>query len=128
MAELTLRDPLSSMEIKEIILQEIEKSLNRDSTLLNDITYAGFRANFQIKISFERSLTPPTMAWGKIDQTSTESGLTEPAGDAEVAGDYTAGAPNVERQEHNLPIPVLVQTPSGLVRKRVNIKRAGRKG
>src|SRR5450432_1347176 len=126
MPELTLRDPLNAQEIKEIILQEIGKSLDRDSTLLNDITYPGFTAKYAINLTYERSKVPPTLVWGETGVKTTEE-PTEPAGEVNVVGDYTAGPPNVERQSHDLPIPVMVMTPTGQVRKRVKIERQGKK-
>ncbi len=129
MSELTLRDPLNSAEIVEILLQEIENRLKADSTLTSDITYSGFQANFEIKLKLQRPVPVQTLVWGeKSDGTpiSPENGLTS---ETTVAADYEAGPPNVERQSHNLPVPVMIQTPTGPVKKKVHIERAGqRKG
>lgn len=119
--ERTLTDPLCGSEIKAILLNEIEKRLNGDSTLLDDLAYAGFTAKFDIKISFLRSLTQPTLIWGTAAaDTGAESA---PAGETAISGTYVSPAPNVARSENNLPIPVLVATPAGMVRKRVQIER-----
>lgn len=122
MSEKTLNDPLSGREIKEIILQEIERRLNGDSTLLDDLAYGGFTAKFDIKISFVRSLTPATLVWGEVEQKGAEG--AEGAGATIVVDTYSSPAPNVARQEHNLPVPVMVQTPQGPQRRRVQIERA----
>ena len=128
MAELTLRDPLAANEIIEILLQEIEKRLRADCTLMGDLTYSGFKATFTLNLAYERSLTKPTTVWGTASTpASPESGPTIDAGAAAISGEYVAGAPNVERQSHDLPIPVLVQTPAGTERRRVKIERAGKK-
>jgi len=120
MAEKTLNDPLADFEIKDIICAEIRKRLDGDCTLMGGQAYAGFTAKFDIKINYIRSLTPPTLVWGVLG-TKAEG---EPAGEIAVADTYTSGAPNVERQDHNLPIPVLVQTPTGPVRRRVHVEKA----
>lgn len=127
MAELTLRDPLSGAEIKEILLQEIANRLDGDSTLLDDLTYAGFKAKFDIRIGFVRSLTPESLIWGNSERNPEPETATEDAGSASIHDDYTSSAPNVERTEHNLPIPVMIQTPTGMERRKVQIERTGRK-
>jgi hypothetical protein len=124
LAERTLADPLSGAEIKAIILDEIEKRLNGDCTLGNDLAYAGFTAKFEIKVSFVRSLVKESLVWGTAATAAPEGVETEVEKERTVAEDaYTSAAPDVERQEHNLPIPVLVQTPTGPVRQRVHIER-----
>lgn len=122
MPEKTLNDPLSGAEIKIILLQEIKRRLDGDSTLLDDLAYGGFAAKFDIKVSFVRSLTPTTLIWGNAERTA--EGETEPAGATILVADYTSPAPNVARQEHDLPVPVLVQTPSGPQRRKVHIEKA----
>jgi len=117
MAERTLNEQLSGDEIKTILLKQIEDRLDGDSTLLNDIAYAGFHAKFEIKLSFVRSLTKPTEVWGSAG-TPVEGGET-----VEVQGEFKTDQPDVARQEHNLPIPVLAQTPNGPERRRVRIER-----
>lgn len=127
MAEKTLNDPLSGFEIKQILLDEIEKRLNGDCTLGNDLAYAGFQAKFDIKVTFLRSVTPPTLIWGSTDKKAPEGIEIEVAPEvASLADTYTSPAPNVARTEHSLPIPVIVQTPTGPVRQRVHIE--GKRG
>jgi hypothetical protein len=122
MAEKTTNDPLSGAEIKEIILREIEKRMNGDSTLNDDLAYAGFTAKFEVKVAYLRSLTKETLVWSSVSQDITAD--TEPAGETTVFDTYVAPAPNVARQQNNLPIPVLIQTPTGTQRKRVQIEKA----
>ncbi len=127
MSEKTLNDPLSGFEIKEIILQEIGKRLDGDTTLENDIAYAGFTAKFDIGITFLRSLTKPTQVWGAvahINPTSVEEiNATEYKG-LQIQDSYTSNpSPDVERQSHDLLIPVMMSTPTGMERKRVRLGR-----
>lgn len=129
MAERTLNDPLSGSEIKAILLQEIEKRLDGDTTLENDVAYAGFTAKFDIRITFLRSLTRPTEIWGGAElQTTVPGDQTETI--AVTDSHTSAESPDVERQDHDLPIPVLMNTPSGMERRSVHIeqgeKRRGR--
>ena len=48
MPELTLGDPLSGAEIKQMIRDKVEKCLNGDCTLADGLAYAGFTAKFDI--------------------------------------------------------------------------------
>jgi hypothetical protein len=122
MSEKTLNEALSGSEIKEIILQEIGKRLDGDTTLENDLAYAGFKADFNIKIGFLRSLTKPTEVWGAA--ISIPEGSTPPVSEKSLDGSHvSADSPDIERQSHDLPIPVLMQTPSGMERKKVHIGR-----
>lgn len=124
MAEKTLNEPLSGSEIKEIILEEIKKRLDGDSTLIDDLAYAGFTARFDIKISFLRSIIKPTEIWGAAERKPGSETETEPAEPASISGSHTSNpSPDVERQNHDLPIPVQVQTPSGFERKKVYIEK-----
>ena len=122
--EKTLTDPLCGSEIKQIILDEISKRLDGDCTLGDDLAYAGFTAKFEIKVSYLRSLVKESLVWGGAAQSAPEGVETEVEKERTVVADvYVSPAPNVARQEHQLPIPVLVQTPTGPVRKRVQIER-----
>ncbi len=121
MAERTTNDPLSGAEIKEIILREIERRMNGDSTLNNDLAYGGFAATFSITVSYVRSLTKETLVWGGVTELP-DAGQSD--GETVIADTYVAPAPNVARQQNNLPIPVLIQTPTGVRRKRVQIEKA----
>jgi hypothetical protein len=129
MPESTLNEALSGSEIKEIILQEIEKRLNGDTTLANDLAYAGFSVQFDIKINFLRSLTKPTQVWGiggSFEQPITPADVESTA--AVVDSHTSALSPDIERQSHDLPIPVMMQTPSGMERKKVHIGGADPEG
>ena len=125
MAEKTLNEALSGGEIREIIAQEIEKRLKGDCTLAEDLSYAGFIAKFDIKIQYLRSLTKETLVWGATGAGTAEN--TEPAGEITISDSHqSAPSPDIERQQHDLPIPVLVQTPSGAQRQKVRIERPRR--
>ncbi len=119
MPELSLNDPLCGEEIKAIILQRVTDALNRDTTLYNDIAYAGFTAKFECNITFLRSRTPKTLIW-----TDAESGKGVPNGGTVVAETYQTDQPDVARQAHNLPVPVMQSTPSGAQRVKVRIENA----
>ena len=123
MAEHTLNDPLTGEEIKAIVVQRIKNALDKDSNLLNDIAYAGFWAGFEVKLSFVRSLAAPTLAWGTVERKVYVDGPLEPHESA-VVGEYKTETPDVSRQEHDLAIPVIAQTPSGPERRKVRIERA----
>jgi len=130
--EKTLNDPLSGSEIKEIIAQEIRKRMDGDCTLLDDHSYAGFIAKFDIKISYLRSQVKETLVWGQMTEIKVadgeHNGITAEFTDEKVIADtYTsASSPDVERQEHDLPIPVLVQMPAGAQRQKVRIEKVRR--
>jgi len=118
--EKSLNEPLSGEEIKMILLQRIGEALDRDTTLYNDIAYAGFKANFECKISFVRSLTKPTIAWGVVE--GGEDG--EDDGNTAVIEEYSTDQPDVARQEHNMAIPVLSQGPAVPQRVKVRIEKS----
>lgn len=122
MAEKTLNEALSGGEIREIISQEIEKRMKGDCTLSDDLSYAGFIAKFDIKIQYLRSLTKETLVWGAINQIPEQE--TESVGQTAISDSHqSASSPDIERQQHDLPIPVMVQTPSGSMRQKVRIER-----
>lgn len=122
--EKTLNEALSGSEIKEIILQEIEKRLDGDTTLENDLAYAGFSMQFDIKINFLRSLTKPTQVWGAGGSFQEPIKPEDIESTANVVDSHvSADSPDIERQNHDLPIPVMVQTPSGMERTKVHIGR-----
>jgi hypothetical protein len=119
--EQTLNDPLSGAEIKEIVMRKIAEALNRDCTLTDDITYPGFSLRFEARISFVRSSTPPTLVWGDVGGGLIVKG--GPNTEAAVAnGDYATDSPNTAREENSLPIPVMIQTPSGPKREKVKFQ------
>ena len=122
MPEKTLNEALSGGEIQEIIAQEIAKRLKGDCTLAEDLSYAGFIAKFDIKIQYLRSLTKETLVWGAATEVRDQN--SEPAGETVISDSHqSASSPDIERQQHDLPIPVLVQTPSGAQRQKVRIER-----
>lgn len=109
MAEKTLNDPLSGAEIKQIISTRIKEAMTRDCTLVDDLSYPGFRVEFDIKITYNRSPTPGTQVWG-----TKQEGVIEPKSPFCVVKDkYAEDSPNRARIEHDMPVPVEVQTPNG---------------
>lgn len=125
MAERTLNEALSGGEIREIIAQEIEKRLKGDCTLAEDLSYAGFGFTFDLKIYFKRSLTKETLVWGAGGSSQEPVTPEDPMTPIKTTYE-SASSPDIERQQHDLPIPVLVQTPSGAQRQKVRIERPRR--
>lgn len=120
--ETSLNDPLSGAEIKAIILAEIESAMDKNCTLVNDVAYAGFNVRYELHVGFLRAPTKETLVWGaKAEGEASVDGLSQ------VAGAYIADSPNAARQEHELPTPVLVQTPDGPKRRKVNVVKKGKK-
>jgi hypothetical protein len=118
--EMTLNDPLCGAEIKSIAVQKFADALDRDCTLVDDLTYAGFTLKFEATIGFLRSNTAPTLVWGNVAQGEQQSDNQQRD---LVKDEYAASAPNVAREENNLPIPVMVQTPSGPKRQKVRFQK-----
>lgn len=120
MSEKTLNDPLSGEEIKTIILHRISQALDRDCTLMNDISYASFALDFNIRLRFDRSITPGTALWGNHSEGPpvTEKSTLNIAKDS-----YDEPSPNRARIEHDLPVPVEVQTPNGKVKRKIHFDR-----
>lgn len=105
--EKTLNDPLSGAEIKEIATCKFREALDRDCTLTDDKTYPGFHLKFEATISYLRQTAEqPTMMWGET-----------------AVGEYRIESPNQAREDHDLPIPVVVQTPTGEKREKVKFMK-----
>jgi hypothetical protein len=115
---MSLNDPLSGAEIKQIIMMKVADALDRDCTLQDDICYPGFSLKFDAKIGYVRSVTPGTVIWGVENQGEP------PANEEVVAELYETNSPNTAREENNLPIPVMIQTPAGPRREKVRFKKA----
>jgi hypothetical protein len=116
--EKSLNEPLSGEEIKDVICQRIRQSLDKNSTLADDVAYPGFGVDFGITITFTRSPTSGTQAWGRF-------GEGEPGKDADqIHGNYQTDHPDLARQDHDMEIPVMAQGPAGPVKKKVKIEKA----
>lgn len=119
--EQVLNDPLAGEEIKQIILDKIQEAMNKNGPLVDDLTYAGFRVKFEIKIEFVNHPTAGTLVWGDESQGQQEGELTI----VEAPGEYASDpSPNKTREDNDLPLPVMIQTPSGPKKHRVRINRA----
>lgn len=119
-----LNDPLAAEEIKAIVLDKISAAMNKNTTLTDDITYAGFRVKFEVRMEFVRSATPSTLVWG--DEVV---GSLEGDGGTIITGDeYESDpSPNRTREDNDLPLPVMVMTPSGPQKRKVRIQNAGKR-
>lgn len=123
MATTSLNDPIDGSELKQIILERISRALDRDSTLADDIAYAGFSLSFEIRLKYLRSKTADTLVWGEEKEgVETLDQPTETATDT-----YSTDSPNTAREEHDLPVPVMVQTPNGPQRRKVHVNPRGAK-
>jgi hypothetical protein len=119
--EQVINDPLAAEEIKAIIVAKIEEALAKNSPLVDDLTYAGFRVKFDIQIGFINSVTPGTLVWGVHSQGEQQGEVVEQP----VSGEYQSDpSPNKTREDNDLPLPVMVQTPSGPQKRRVRIQNA----
>jgi len=116
--EQVLNDPITMAEAKFIALSKMEADMNKNSVLIDDLTCAGFSIEYEIRFKLWRSPTPSTLVWG-----SKEVGDTLGAPEQETMnGEYSADiSPTKTRQDNDLPLPVLVNTPTGLQKKRVRI-------
>ena len=114
--ETSLNDPLSGAEIKQIILAQIEAAMDKNCTLVDDLTYPGFSLFYELKIGFVRSPTKETVVWG--ESREGETGEVEA-----VTGRYAEDSPNKARLDHDLPQPVMVNTPDGQRRKKVRFEK-----
>jgi hypothetical protein len=115
----TLNDPLSGEEIKTIILHRISQSLDKDCTLKDDISYASFALEFDLRLRFDRSLTPGTALWGSHSEGHPTLDLPVES----IHGTYDESSPNRARLDHDLPIPVEVATPNGPQKRKIKFDR-----
>lgn len=119
--EQVLNDPLAAEEIKAITIAKIEDAFTRNQALIDDVTYAGFRVKFDIKFEFVRAAVPGTLVWG-VESHGEQTGEVAPL---EASGEYASDpSPNKTREDNDLPLPVVVMTPSGPQRRRVRITNA----
>lgn len=117
----TLNDPVDGAELKKIILERISRALDKDSTLTNDVAYAGFWIKYNITVQYYRSKTLPTLIWGDVEEKVDGEVEQDPA--VELVDSYVTDIPNQAREDHSLPVPVMVQTPSGAQRRKVHIEK-----
>jgi hypothetical protein len=79
---------------------------------------------FDIQIGFINSPTPGTLVWGVGQQGEQQGEAVEKP----VSGEYQSDpSPNKTREDNDLPLPVMVQTPSGPQRRKVRIQNAKKK-
>jgi hypothetical protein len=131
-ADQVVNDPLQGREIKDIILTRVSEALDKDCTLVDDMAYPGFALKFSIDVTYTRSTTVSTHAWGnaKVGEILQELVGDKPMKDAtreEIKGFYYAESPNLAREDHDLAMPVVVKGPNGPERKFVKgIPKRGR--
>ena len=121
--EQSLNDPLSGAEIKQICVQKFADALDRDCTLVDDVAYPGFHIKLEATIRFTRSRTQNTAVWADHKQGSVED-----ADENLAQVEYETDSPNRAREENDLPLPVMIQTPTGPKRQKVKFqKKYGKK-
>src|ERR1700755_2260234 len=98
MTILSENDPIDGAELKSIILERISRALDRDSTLANDIAYAGFNLSFEIRLKFLRSKTAETLVWGAHTEAVDVKALAA-APEETVTDSYASDSPNTAREE-----------------------------
>lgn len=117
--EKSLNDALTAAEIKEIVLARVSKALDANSLLHDDITYPAFGFSFEATLNF-----PPgrkTLVWDRQGDQSMDHPHDS------VSVQYQApDSPNKAREENDLPLPVMVQTPSGPEKRRVHYQKQGK--
>lgn len=118
-------DPIDGAELKSIILKRIGDQMDRDCTLTNDVAYAGFRLEYNIKLKYLRSKTADTLIWGDtvVGVFNASPSLGMELGGVELTDTYESDSPNTAREEHELPVPVMVQTPNGPEKRRIHVNR-----
>lgn len=123
MPTVSLNDPIDGAELKQIILHRIAAALDKDCTLVNDVAYAGFTLGFEIKLKYLRSKTTETLVWGSVKEGGDHNDTDTPhdVGNDVVVDNYSSDSPNTAREEHDLPIPIMVKTPSGQERRKIHI-------
>ncbi len=120
MPQSTLNDPLDGTEFIDIVLTRIRRALEADSVIGKDTEHPRF--SFEIKIKFPAEHTKETLVWGKEGTIS----LAEPI--EMITDSYASDSPNRSREDHNLPIPVMVQTPSGPEKRKIHVNPPTRVG
>lgn len=123
MKQEVLNEPLAGEEIKYIIARKVEEAMAKNQPLVDDVTYAGFRVKFEIKIEFVRSVVPGTLVWGDIAEGVQDGAVDVLAASGEYVSDPS---PNRTREDSDMPLPVMVMTPTGPQKRRVRIQNAGK--
>ena len=99
--------------------------MERNSTLIDDIAYAGFEINYEIFLKYKRSNTDGTLIWAKEKDGDTDvEAEDEPLAAVALTDSYESDVPNQAREDHNLPIPVMIPGPQGPVKERIHISEA----
>ncbi len=111
MPQPTLNDPLDGTEFIDIVLTRIRRALEADSVIGKDTEHPRF--SFEIKIKFPAEHTKETLVWGSEGQVGADV--------VEITDSYASDSPNRTREDHNLPIPVMVQTPSGPEKRKIHV-------
>jgi hypothetical protein len=116
----SLNEPLTGAEIKQIIRQRIEAAMNKNCTLANDIAYAGFDIDFEMRIRFLRGSSESTLVWDQHRQGDFTGfdGVED-----KISGSFSVDMPDKARVEHEMEVPVLVETPTGPKRRTVRFQK-----
>ena len=108
-AEVSIAKQLSGPECLEACLATLRAALVKDDRFMPHMAYHGFRSTIDFKFYPHQSFAPPVER--SVELIGGEQGKEQPA--VEVHVEIPLRAPNVVREEADLPTPVLVTDGKG---------------
>lgn len=102
MGDIAVNLPLDGSEIRQIILQRLEKRMENNSQLANGIAYSGFKYDLTLVIKLEHATNPETLVW----DLGQEGMISDEAQAEDMGEKYESKPPNVERQDNGLALTV----------------------
>jgi len=102
MTETAVNLPLDGSEIRQIILQRLEKRMELNSVLAIGIAYPGFEYDLTFVIKVDHPSVQPTTVWDRGKEGSVGSGAQE----INLSEKYASKTPNVERQDNGLDLTI----------------------
>ncbi len=121
MPQPTLNDPLDSAEFIDVALARIRRAMEADSVIGKNVEHPRFSWEFRAKFPAEH--TKETLVWGQVGAPFAPGEEV-----VEITDTYSSDSPNRTREDHNLPIPVMVQTPSGPEKRKIHVNPPTRVG
>lgn len=102
MAEIAVNLPLDAAEIRQIILERLEKRMENNSQLASGIAYPGFEYDLTLMIRLDHYAKPSTLIWdrGQEGEVGPETQTVD------MSESYQSQAPNLERQDYGLDMTV----------------------
>lgn len=114
MPQPTLNDSIDGGEFKQIVLKRIGEAMDRDSVIGQDIEHPRFR--FKIEVQFPGAHVKETLVWGQEGATLTEEDNVQT-----VVDSFESISANQTREDHDMPVPVMIQTPNGPEKRRIHV-------